>query len=154
MNKKLYRNIGIMAGILFLAAIVVALYMFYKPHRNVAKSDAAYTLSATELYRDFRSNEAEANKKYLMADKGKIIQVAGIVQEINKDAQGGLNLLIKDPAMKEGGISCSINPQDLQKAGGVKKGNNITLKGECTGYIDLTGEVTLSNCVLIDTPAH
>ena len=149
MNKKLYRNIGIMAGILFLAAIGVALYMFYKPHRNIAAAQADYTLTATELYHDFKTNEAAANKKYLAASQGKVIQVSGIIKEINHDRQGGVSLVLNDLPMLSGGINCSIRLIDKEKAGKLRKGVRITVKGECTGYMDITDEVTLINCVLM-----
>jgi OB-fold nucleic acid binding domain. len=149
MNKKLYRNIGLFAGILFLTAIGVALYMYFKPHRNISTSNADYTLTASALYHDFSTNEAAANQKYLSADKGKVIQVSGIVKEINRDQQGALSIVINEPSMQNGGINCSFQIGDTDKAGNIKKGDRLTVKGECTGYLDITDEVTLINCVLM-----
>lgn len=150
MNKKVVKIGFISLGSLILIAIGIAFYMYNKPHQNIAKSEAEYKVTATQLYRDFSTNETKANQKYLSAASGKVIQVSGIIGQIINDTHGGLTLVLKDPAMGDGGINCSIGSRDIDKAKTLKIGNIVTLKGECTGYLDITGEVTLVKCVWIE----
>lgn len=150
MNRKVIKGGITVLGVFILIAFGIAFYMYNKPHQNIAKSDAEYIVTAIQLYQDFTRNEAEANQKYLSAAKGKVIQVSGKVGEINRDQQGGITLVLKDSVMGDGGISCSVGSADLGNAQMIKQGDKIVLKGECTGYLDITGEVTLTKCVFIE----
>ena len=68
------QNIRTISLILVLLAIIggiMSLYIYHKPHRNIAKEQSAYIMGANELYTAFSSNEKKANEKYL----GKAIEV-------------------------------------------------------------------------------
>jgi hypothetical protein len=150
MKKRTIRiGLSVVLVGLLMAAIVV-IYMFNKPHMDVASVKAEFSLSAAQLYNDFKTDEKSANKKYLSEAKGKVIQVSGIVSEINKSEHGGLTLSIKEQSMTEGGISCSIDSTNIEKANKIKVGDKIVLKGQCTGYIELTSEVDLNKCIIIE----
>jgi hypothetical protein len=150
MKKRTIRiGLSIMLIGLLIAAIVV-IYMFNKPHLDIATEKSEFSLSAAQLYNEFKTNESSANKKYLDKANGRVIQVSGIVSEINKGEHGGLTLSINEQSMKEGGISCSMDSTYIERASKLKVGDKVVLKGECTGYIELTSEVDLNKCVIIE----
>lgn len=145
----------ILKFVLFCAAIAViiglsvAIYMFFKPQRNIADEKPVYTITAGELYKEFSTNEIVANQKYLSDKNGKVIQISGLVSEVIAQADTAVSITIKDTTMPIGDILCSVGKNDLAKATKFKKGDKIVLKGECTGYVDLTNEVSLSKCVIV-----
>ncbi|HLP04414.1 MAG TPA: hypothetical protein VK152_03195 [Paludibacter sp.] len=130
-----------------LAGISIVLYIFNKPKLNIATAKADYSLTATELIIAFTENEEAANAKYLSPTHGKIIRVAGIISEIGLHNDGTLNILLKEPAMGPGSINCSMGSTETPKAKALKPGDKISIKGECTGYLDITNEVLMIKCV-------
>ena len=115
----------------------VGFYLFNKtvPSLNDMKTD--FSLSATELYDAFDVNEAEANKTYL----GKIVEVRGVVDDINQE-KGNLNVNLESGA-NFGLVSCKMDSTITEL--GVAKGEEITLKCQCTGFLM---DVVLNRCVI------
>lgn len=150
MKKTVVKYVLITIGICFVIGTAIAIYVFNKPQRNVADEKPAYIVTATEIYNDFTSNEALANQKYLSDKSGKIIQISGSVSEIIAHADTVLTIGIRDDEMMEGAILCSIDKSEIAKAAKFNMGDKVVLKGVCTGYLDLTGEVTFSKCVVIE----
>lgn len=150
MDNKIIKFTLFAAGAAVVLGLCVAIYMFYKPQRNVANEKASFTLTAGELYKEFSTNEVQANQKYLSDKNGKIIQLSGTVSEIIAQADTAISITIKDDEMKVGDILCSVGKTDISKAAKFKTGDKIVLKGECTGYMDLTNEVSLSKCVIVE----
>jgi hypothetical protein len=148
--KKRTIRIGLAVVLIgLLTASIVVIYMFNKPHMDIASEKAAFSLSAAQLYNEFKANENTANKKYLSEANGKVIQVSGIVSEIIKGEHGGLTLSLKEQSIADGGVSCSIDSLNIEKASKLKVGDKVVIKGQCTGYIELTSEVDLNKCVII-----
>lgn len=131
-----------------LAGISVVVYVFNKPKRDVAKTAAEYTLTASQLMAEFTQNEQAANAKYLSAESGKVISISGTISEITQAGDTILNILIKEPDMGPGSINCSIDKSEIPKAKLLKTGEKVTIKGECAGYLDIINEVSLVKCVL------
>jgi hypothetical protein len=150
MKKRTLRiGLGIVLFGLLTASIVV-IYMFNKPHMDIASEKAEFSLSAAQLYQEFKTDENTANKKYLSGANGKVIQISGIVSEKITGDKGELTLSLKEQAMAEGAISCSMDSTNIAKANTFKVGDKIILKGQCTGYIELTSEVSMNKCVVIE----
>lgn len=150
MKNPVVKYVLIAISFCFVIGIGVATYVFNKPQRNVEDEKPAYTVTAIEIYNEFTSNEAQANQKYLSDKNGKIIQISGSVSEIIAHADTALTISIKDAEMVEGGILCSFDKNEISKAAKFKIGDKVVLKGECTGYVDLTGEVSFSRCVVVE----
>ena len=150
MKKKILKFSLFSAGLAVVLGLSIATYMFYKPQRNIANEKASFILTAGELYKEFSTNETQANQKYLSDKNGKIIQLSGTVSEIIAQADTAVSITIKDAEMKVGDILCSIGKTDISKAAKFKTGDKIVLKGECTGYMDITNEVSLSKCVIVE----
>jgi exonuclease VII large subunit len=148
--KKNWIKYGLIIGVVgIVALIIVATYMFNKPQRNIANEKAEFTISAAQLYNDFATNEQTANTKYLSEANGKVLQIEGIISEMVDGQDGNLVITLKDASM-EGGISCTLVKDETAKAKKFKTGDKIVLKGECTGYIEITSEVDLIKCVVIE----
>jgi hypothetical protein len=150
MKNPIVKYIVIAFSFCFVIGIGIAIYVFNKPQRNVTDEIPAYTVTASEIYNEFTLDEAQANQKYLSGKSGIIIQISGLVSEIIAHADTVLTIGIKDAEMEEGGIICSVDKNEISKATKYKIGDKVVLKGECTGYIDLTGEVSFSKCVIIE----
>lgn len=133
--KKRFFFIG---GILLLILIGWSIYLYNKPHSNTAGLEADFRISAADLYAAFQKDEAASNKKFM----GKVIEVNGPVAEIDTGS-GNTNILIS--ASATGGINCSFSNAGFVEAESPKKGNIITIKGRCTGFLM---DVNLVDCVL------
>jgi hypothetical protein len=126
---------------LFVLLVAVAAYAWFfvwnKPQINVSKADAVKT-EASALFNDYSSNEQAANQKYLE----KILEVAGVVTNVTKNAEGQIVVLLKtnDPMF---GINCTMEEKDIV----LKQGDAVTLKGICTGYLT---DVVLIRCYKVN----
>jgi hypothetical protein len=133
--KKIILTIGIL-GILTAGSVV--LYVYFKPHRDVA-TEKGVALTAQQLFDAFKANEADANAKYL----DKAIELSGEVADIttNQDGNTVANFKTNDPLFV---INCTFKtkPDEL------KPGQTITFKGICTGYIP-DANVVINEGVLI-----
>jgi hypothetical protein len=138
MNKKYY----LLAAFLLLVLIGIAAYFQYnKPARNLSGEKADLTIEATALYQQFSENEAQANQQYL----DKVVQVKGVLQAVNRGQDGSLNLTL-DAGNSMGGVTCEIPAENVPEGAGLQTGKQVTVKGQCTGYLT---DVVLVKCVLI-----
>jgi len=121
-----------------LAALCAGGYVYYlwnKPHKT-AEAAQATVVAADALVKDFSADEKKANDKYL----NKVIEVSGVISEVDKNQDGGLMVVIQtaDPMA---GVQCAMRDKNAQAT----KGQTITVKGFCSGS-GITG-VTLTDCV-------
>ena len=130
------------------AGLIVAVYLFNKPKRDIAKTTAEYSLTATQLLTEFTQNEQAANAKYLSSAYGKVIRVSGTIGEIDQAGDTVLNILLKEPTTGSGSINCSMAISEIPKAKSLKMGDKVAVKGECTGYLNITNEVSMVKCLL------
>lgn len=121
---------------LFIVGLLVGMYYYNKKVPGLENAEADYTLTANELFNEFDTDEAAANKKYL----NKVIAVSGEVISVNSEKENSTLSLKADNAMI-GGINCSFRTALDQ----VEKNRTITVKGRCQGFLM---EVILNNCVI------
>ena len=109
-------------------AIVAGLYIWNKPHRNIASAKEDYSISAEEFYKEYSANEEAANKKYL----NKIISVNGKISEIQLENANEPTLALKTT---EDGItvSCGFDSKRLKDLKSLKTGDLVKIKGKCDG---------------------
>ena len=134
MKKKIVR---IAAGCCLLASIagaVIAYSMYHQPARSVA-DEKALALNARELAAAYELDEAGANKKYL----GNAVQVSGTVSEVSVNQQNKPVIVLSGTGMS--GVQCSL----LKEIAGIKKGDAVTIKGFCSGYLT---DVVLDRCII------
>lgn len=103
--------------------------IYNKPHVNVAKTSSDITINASDLLNDFATDEASANTKYL----DKIIEVKGEISSLKiEDGKGIVSLKTNDDF---GSVRCTLSETATQKMNTLKEGDQVTVKGICTGYL-------------------
>lgn len=126
MNRK-RQILGI--GIVVAGVIAsIALYLFQKPSENVVSDDAEFSVNAVDIFSEFESNEAKANRKYL----NKVVSVAGEISDISAVDSVGINIVLnsKNPLF---GVSCQL-PWGAPDSS-VKVGDVVQITGLCTGKL-------------------
>lgn len=131
----------LLAVIIALVAIagITGYMMWNKPHKNVQDADAV-KITAVDLYNNFITDSVKANTLY--ADK--VVLVSGEVTRVALNQQAQQVILVKT-AVTGAFINCTME----EKTVAVKTGDNIAIKGICSGYIsgdmemDMPGDVFL-----------
>ena len=123
-----------------LAAIggFVGYKMYNKPHIDVAETSAEISIQANELMNQFSLNETTANNTYLE----KIIGVSGKIASIKIENEKPIITLKTNNDF--GSILCHFEKNNLN-INQLKEGQNVTIKGICTGYLM---DVVLVKCAL------
>lgn len=114
----------------------VAYYVYNKPHRDIASEEAAFSLTADELFDAFEADESAANALYL----DKVVAVTGEVAEVSENNVGQSVLTIAASNAMMGGVSATFQDVGVTK---IKEGQTVTVKCRCTGYLM---DVILINC--------
>jgi CRISPR/Cas system CSM-associated protein Csm4 (group 5 of RAMP superfamily) len=141
LNMKILRYIGLALLILVLTLGAYGAYLWNKPHRNI-QTEQATTVEALELFKKYSENEADANKLWL----DKTLQVKGIIKEVLKN-QTDIPVIMLDADDPMGGISCTMDISQKNKAESLKPGAKVTIKGLCTGML---ADVVLVKCFLVE----
>ncbi len=125
-----------------------AVYWYYatETFADTTKKKPAYTVNALDFIKEFRLNDSLANKKYT----DKIITVNGTVSEVEA-ADTTINLKFIDTATGSYAIF-AFQEQHVAEAKAVKVGDNVSIKGSCSGgiYSDILGTefITFKRCAL------
>ncbi|MHA4806573.1 OB-fold protein [Flavitalea flava] len=128
-------------GILVLLLILMAriFYLYHKPHGSAAGETSSFSIDAGSLYRQFQENEELANKKYL----GKVVEVSGRITEVTRNGQS--EVLILSAGSGSGGVNCQLFPADKTDHHPTKPGDQVIVKGKCTGFLM---DVNLADCIV------
>ena len=126
-KKNWIKRTLIIAGILLLAGIGVIWYLFSQKYEDTATVKAEYSLPAVQLIQEFKTNLAIANKKYTE----KIVTVTGRVTEI-ESADTTVNIKMTDTTSGSY-VIFAFQSQDMKSVKEIKEGDNVSLKGSCSG---------------------
>jgi len=131
MKKKV-----ILIFLILILALIVAYQYIYKAHRDITTEEGSYTITATEIFSEFNTNEKGANTKYL----DKTIEVTGDLSNIDVATKsividGKLFATFKD------GVPETLKPN-----------SKIKIKGRFLGYDALLEELKMDQCIVIATP--
>lgn len=121
---------------LVLILVIIGAYQYlYKAHRDITTEKGSYTITVTEIFSEFQTNENSANAKYL----DKTIEVTGDLSNIDVATK---SIVINDKlfATFKDGIPKSLKPN-----------SKIKLKGRFLGYDALVEELKMDQCI-IETP--
>lgn len=137
--------------VLFILVIVIAAVGFYaykefnRTNKDLKNSKADFTLEAAALIAAFEKDSSSANKQYV----DKLIAVTGHVKSI--DAQSNPVVIALGESGQMSSIQCSMDSAYANEYKAIKEGDQLSLKGMCTGgrTEDLFGtDVILNRCVL------
>lgn len=124
MNKKL----------IIFVVLVIGIYLGYKylyhDHRDIAKEDAAFSLSVKELVKEFEADETKATAKYL----DKSVLITGKVTSVDLPSK---TIVIDEKVF-------AIMSQTTD----VKVGSNTSVQGRLIGFDSLLGEIKLDQSTL------
>ncbi len=134
--------------IVILIILITAGLYAYKTYTGKVKTledvKAVVTVTATDLIAAFEKDSAAANKLYL----GKVVAVTGNIKSIEKEA--GTIVMGNGESMSS--VRCSLDSNYVKKITGLNIGNQIIIKGACTGFnsdeLGLGSDVVLNRCVI------
>lgn len=122
--------------IVFIAGLGVAWYLYNKPVESISEVQPVQSLTADQLFSAYETDEARADSLNL----NKVIEVSGTVQEVQTDTSGITVTL--QTASGIFGIKCQMDKNE--NSTDIAKGQEVRLKGICTGYLM---DVVLVRCV-------
>jgi len=138
----------ILIAVLALIIIGAGIYWYIASEKfaDTSKRKSVYTVKALDFIKEFSQNDSLANKKYA----NKIITVTGIVSGI-ESADTTINIKFIDTATGSYAIF-AFQEQHLNEAKTLKAGDNVSIKGSCSGsiYSDILGTevITFKRCAL------
>ncbi|MCB0521483.1 MAG: hypothetical protein H6577_25635 [Lewinellaceae bacterium] len=133
--KKVFLFLLVLAVI----GVGVGWMMYNKPHENMENAKADMQADAKALFAAFSNDEAGANEKYL----NKIVAVSGTVADASKDEGGNTSVMLESEDMMFG-VKCELDPLSAHKRTEFQKGEQVTMKCICTGYLS---DVVMVRCV-------
>ncbi|MFL3661838.1 MAG: OB-fold protein [Polaribacter sp.] len=125
--------------LLFCLGAIIGYKIYNKPHVNVAQEKAAISDTASVILEAFSADEAAANLKYL----GKIIEVKGVISKIEVVNKKG-SITLETNALF-GSVLCTLTPEESLYIKELKIGQEVLLKGICTGFLM---DVILVKCII------
>ncbi|MBN9384530.1 MAG: hypothetical protein J0H74_27500 [Chitinophagaceae bacterium] len=131
-------------GILLLLLVLAGwgYYEYQRPHESAAGEAASITIDADALYTQYSNDEKDCDGKYL----GKVLQVSGKLSEVQHSGQSEIWIISTGGGNTGGGINCQLFPGEKIPEPHPKPGDNVTVKGRCTGFLM---DVNLSDCIVV-----
>ena len=129
MSKKFTVLISIL--VIFIIGAVVVYKIWNKPFKDPLQG-SAIKVTAIQLFNDFSTNEASAQKKYVPEKLGdKKVEVSGEIKETGKNEDGEIFYTLKTTD-EMFGVKCLMDKGE--EIANAKVGDNITVRGFCDGY--------------------
>lgn len=125
--------------ILVIAGLLAGIYMYNKPQKDMQRQRADFTVTATDLQTEFRSDEAAAHEKYL----GKNVEVTGKIISVNIEDDKVVSIILETPD-EMSSVICTFSEKMDPKE--IDPSHQVKVRGELSGFLM---DVLLNNCVLI-----
>lgn len=123
MKKKLF----ILIGLVILAGAFYAYSEFNRTKKSVSTLEAKYKSTAADLVSSFSKDEEGATKKYADA----VIEVSGQIALIDNQADTLFTIYLETNDLAK--VACELEKN--QTINGLEVGQNVTVKGICSGYL-------------------
>ncbi|MCK0144748.1 OB-fold putative lipoprotein [Arenibacter sp. F26102] len=127
--------------VLVIIGLVVSFLYYNKPHANIEKSKSDYSLTANQLIKEYKEQGIEAEKKY----SERIIQVQGQIHKIS--TLKGNSVITLQSSDSESSVICHMLPEENANVLKLKNGQEIMVKGKCTGFLL---DVIMVRCILVE----
>lgn len=125
MKKKIFLSVLLLV-IVLAAGTWYYVFDYSKTHHRDVANEKGIVVNAVQIVKEFQTNEATANTKYL----NKALEVNGVITEIKKDQAGHTTVSLKsDDAFSI--VFCTLKSANPH----LNTGSNITIKGICTGFL-------------------
>ena len=129
----------ILLGVIFCSFFVVKTYN--KPPVNINEVNTEVSISSEKLLTTFNTNEISANSEYVE----KVITVNGNIKKITYLNDRYTILLQGENDLSH--VMCDMSLSEIDQIRKLKKGESITIKGICKGYLM---DVIMLNCILVN----
>ncbi|HZH70757.1 MAG TPA: hypothetical protein VFD80_09920 [Flavobacteriaceae bacterium] len=120
-------GICILVGVLLVSFVFIKMYN--KPHIDMVNAQPQFVVSVIELANEFQTDENEANQKYL----DNVLQVKGEVAAISTNNGKSVLTLRQEGSSTQ--VICTLNASENKKVLQLKEGQQVTVKGICTGFL-------------------
>ena len=132
---------------MFLIGIAGALYTWFfvynKPHPDYEKLAAEHHFESKALFEQYRSDKAAADSHIT----GRMVSINGHVDQIEQNGEQTILVFVFDNGMfGDEGIRCTLLDNYRTLAEGLEPGNQVKVKGYCTGYNET--DVILEKCTI------
>jgi hypothetical protein len=133
--KPVYKKLLWALLIAIIAGALIVWYIFNEKFEDTSQKKADFAVTASDLLKEFQTNDSLANKKYTE----KIIAVSGVVSEIEA-ADTTANVKFSDSTTGNY-IIFAFQQQHLSEAKKLQKGQTVSIKGSCSGgvYSEILG---------------
>ena len=114
--------------------------------KSQIKQEEVMEVDYTSLHQDYMDNPISADAKY----KGKILKLTGEVYNIDREIAGNTYITFNiggQYSFKD--VRITFKKSEESKVAQLKKGQTVTIKGECIGTL-LSTTVALKDCEIID----
>lgn len=130
MKKKII--IKLVLGVAIIGTLIgggSAAYMFYRPHRDVQAAKTDYSMTNSEIVREYLKDKQAADNKYLASDgDSKILEVTGTVEKISENYNDQKVILLKEEG-DDAGVSATFTTETNHKVFYLEVGQMVTVKG-------------------------
>ena len=139
--KKWIKIVAILAIFGIVAGVAGYFFVYNKPHANYEKMDADFSLNASDLFNEFKTNKSVAEPKY----PGKVVEIKGTLTKVEEADSLVIAVFVFDQGMfGDEGIRCTMLPKYKDQLKNTQTGSQAQLKGYLTGYNDT--DVILEKC--------
>ncbi len=139
--------IGCFAVIGVFTIIIVAIALFSTVFDFNGTTDtttpSVIHVTAQELCSAYEANEVAADAEY----KGKTLEIYGMVYDIGKDILDKPYIELLGENIYVWGVQCMFDSNYESQIAQLVKGQNVTIRGRCTGYII---NVLVEDCILVN----
>ena len=137
--------IKILTGIAILgiiAAVLVYIFVYNKPHPDYENLKPQFSLTAQALYDEFKADKGTAGQKY----NGKMVEIKGALSRVEEsDSMTTVVFVFSQGDFGDEGIRCSVLPDQRERARKLQGGTGVKIKGVCNGF---TNDVILEQCTI------
>jgi len=126
------------------AAFLVFYFLYNKPQPDYEKIEAAYSLAASDLYKEYTADKTIAGTKY----NGKVLEVAGRLSKV--EVADSLTICVfsfNKGMFGDEGLRCTMLPGHAGKVKKLLPDAEVKIKGYCTGFSDT--DVILDKCSIV-----
>lgn len=135
--RAIFWGLVLLVGIgLFLAVLA-----FYKTNGSTASLKPELKTDALTLLNDYKTNETQANEKYL----DKIIEVSGRIT--GTEYHNGNMIILLGEKGEEEYIQCTLLQAKIMDPASTDMSAEVTIRGYCAGYLL---NVIVNRAVLVD----
>ena len=145
------KKIIVVVVVLGILGAGVGFYLKNKTVGGLENTTPDYTITATQLFKDFSEDEAGALNKY----NNKVLLVEGSIQDIQpvNDSIASIQLLADESGL--GTIKCGLGKEYVEASKNLQVDETIKIKGICSGISKVEDfgivilDVELSRCVIV-----